>query len=318
MIDLRDLPLSGLRAFAAVGRELSLSMAAQKLGVTTSAVSHSLRQLELQLGAKLIRRSGNRIVLTRAAERAMPDIDRGFLALSSGLDQLTRRGRTSHFTISSDLSFAAAWLAPRLSIIREALGGMEVRVIGPAAPASLADEGIDLAITYRRLDFAGLRRENLMSDPMVAACAPALLSSKEDAKKPYAIMGLPLIHIDSSMGDDVYPAWKTWFNAVGLKDEPDEAGPRCGLSLMAVQAAIAGHGAVLTSAAILDDHLLSGALVEIGGGKARLAIERNLVWPREGAGSTLAETVSSKLLSECNETLLRKCSRQPFAGSQAD
>eukprot|EP01035_Chromulina_nebulosa_P058073 gene58073-79539_t len=123
---LRDLPLSGLRALVAAARAGSLTRAAEELGVTPGAIGHQIRQLEDRLGIKLVRREGNGIVLTRAAEAALPDIDRGFDALASGMRRLRFERRAETFTISADPSFASLWLAPRLAMVRPALGRLEV------------------------------------------------------------------------------------------------------------------------------------------------------------------------------------------------
>ncbi|MEY3395665.1 MAG: hypothetical protein RL346_1901 [Verrucomicrobiota bacterium] len=53
-----------LRAFVAVADEGSFTQAAKRMLVTQSAVSHSLRTLENQLGCKLLDRSGKRVVTT--------------------------------------------------------------------------------------------------------------------------------------------------------------------------------------------------------------------------------------------------------------
>ncbi len=57
----------GLQAFEAVSRHRSVSLAADELGITQSAVSHQIRQLSEDLGEKLIIRQGRGIALTRPA-----------------------------------------------------------------------------------------------------------------------------------------------------------------------------------------------------------------------------------------------------------
>ena len=60
--------LRQLRAFVAVVEEGSFTLAARRLFVTQSAVSHSLRTLEEQLSCKLLDRSGKRVVVTVEGE----------------------------------------------------------------------------------------------------------------------------------------------------------------------------------------------------------------------------------------------------------
>jgi LysR family transcriptional regulator, glycine cleavage system transcriptional activator len=63
--------LTSLRAFEAVARHLSVTRAAEELGVTQPAVTQRLRGLERQLGVRLVRRDGRRLALTTEA-RTMP------------------------------------------------------------------------------------------------------------------------------------------------------------------------------------------------------------------------------------------------------
>ena len=50
-------PIQGLLAFEALARLRSVTQAGEELSVTPSAVSHRIRQLELQLGFKLFARA---------------------------------------------------------------------------------------------------------------------------------------------------------------------------------------------------------------------------------------------------------------------
>jgi len=118
MTNSKDDPSPDLRTFAILGCELSLSMAAQQFGVTTNAVSQSLRQFERQLRVKFIRRSGNRIMLTRTAERALPDIDRGFLALGWRARSADTSGKDEPFHDVRRSFFRGRLVGAPLSIIR--------------------------------------------------------------------------------------------------------------------------------------------------------------------------------------------------------
>src|SRR6476646_7836122 len=60
--------LRQVRAFVAVADEGSFTMAAKRLCLTQSAVSHSLRALEEQLGCRLLDRQGKRTVTTQEGE----------------------------------------------------------------------------------------------------------------------------------------------------------------------------------------------------------------------------------------------------------
>jgi DNA-binding transcriptional LysR family regulator len=90
--------LRQLRALAAVAEEGSFTLAARKLYVTQSAVSHSLRSLEEQLGCRLLDRAGKRVsvtaegdILLRRTKRVIQELEEA----TRELDGLRRWGQTT-------------------------------------------------------------------------------------------------------------------------------------------------------------------------------------------------------------------------------
>ena len=63
------LPLRAITVFHTAARAGSVSLAAQELGVTPSAVSQQIASLEVHLGTSLMVKSGRHVVLTEAGER---------------------------------------------------------------------------------------------------------------------------------------------------------------------------------------------------------------------------------------------------------
>jgi LysR family transcriptional regulator, low CO2-responsive transcriptional regulator len=89
--------LRQLRAFVAVAEEGSFTLAARRIFVTQSAVSHSLRALEEQLSCKLLDRTGKRVIVTaegdlllKRCRRLLHEIDQ----IGCDLDGLRRWGQT--------------------------------------------------------------------------------------------------------------------------------------------------------------------------------------------------------------------------------
>jgi DNA-binding transcriptional LysR family regulator len=68
-IELRE-----IRVFLALADELHFGRAAERLGVTQSRVSQSLRTLEAKLGERLVHRTSRRVALTAAGERFLADV----------------------------------------------------------------------------------------------------------------------------------------------------------------------------------------------------------------------------------------------------
>ena len=63
--------LNDLQAFLAVARDRSFTKAAAKLGVSRSALSHTLRTLEARLGLRLLTRTTRSVSLTSAGDRLL-------------------------------------------------------------------------------------------------------------------------------------------------------------------------------------------------------------------------------------------------------
>ncbi|WP_246674778.1 LysR substrate-binding domain-containing protein [Mesorhizobium sp. B4-1-3] len=245
-------------------------------------------------GVKLVRREGNGIALTRIAEAALPDIDRGFDALASGLRRLRFERRADTFTIAADPSFSSLWLAPRLDRVRAALGRLDVRIVVSIALDSMLEEGVDLAISYRNSTASHLASADLFIERVIPACAPALIRKRADQHSAEVLDRLPLLHIDQTMGDDVYPTWANWFTAGRERNHIDH-GPRFPLTVLAAQAAISGMGALLASELVLREHFRSGQLVEIARKVPALTIKRRLVWPVDGPKARRAAAVAAAL-----------------------
>lgn len=89
-------PLNSLHAFLAVARQRSYAAAARDLGVSTSALSQSVRQLEERLGVPLLTRTSRTVALTepghRLLETAGPAIEQALEALKTAT---ARRGEVT-------------------------------------------------------------------------------------------------------------------------------------------------------------------------------------------------------------------------------
>jgi DNA-binding transcriptional LysR family regulator len=154
--------LRQLRAFVAVAEEGSFTLAARRIFVTQSAVSHSLRTLEEQLSCKLLDRSAKRVVVTAEGElllkrcrRLLHELDQ----VGRDLDGLRRWGQTRirigaphtlcHFLIPSVLrEFRDCF--PRCeplieagdtSVLLEQLAGSNLDLVVGLKPRGRSDEG---------------------------------------------------------------------------------------------------------------------------------------------------------------------------------
>ena len=97
---------SDLLAFLAVAKERSFTKAAARLGITASALSHTIRTLEERLGVRLLARTTRNVAPTEAGERLMRSIAPHFDAISASVEALgdlrDRPAGTLRITCSDD------------------------------------------------------------------------------------------------------------------------------------------------------------------------------------------------------------------------
>ena len=87
---------AALATFLAIAKRRSFRRAAADLGVTPSALSHSLRTLEAQLGVRLLNRTTRSVGLTEAGERLLSRVGPAFRDIDDALEELARLVRRMH------------------------------------------------------------------------------------------------------------------------------------------------------------------------------------------------------------------------------
>src|SRR5579859_5446295 len=141
-------PLIELRAFDAAARHLSFKKAAAELGVTPTAISHQIGQLEQYCGRALFRRRPRPLSLTDAGARLFPTIREGLEAFATAIAAVKRDSDQQPLRVTTTNAFASRWLVPRLSAWRKLQPDVPLEVIGTDILLDLqAGEG-DVAIRY--------------------------------------------------------------------------------------------------------------------------------------------------------------------------
>src|ERR1700739_2443638 len=97
--------LADLSAFVAVADHLSFRAAASQLGVTPSALSHSMRQLEERLGVRLLNRTTRSVSVTDAGLRLLERLRPAVSQIAGALEDLNQErqrpsGRLRIYAIS--------------------------------------------------------------------------------------------------------------------------------------------------------------------------------------------------------------------------
>jgi LysR family hca operon transcriptional activator len=166
--------LRHLRYFIAVAEEGSLTNAAERrLHTTQPSLSRQIRDLELEIGVKLLERKTRGIALTAAgrvflnhARLALMQIE-----VASEAARNTERPEKPGFVIGFLLGQEAVWLAESLRILREEAPGAEFTLMTKSSP-ELADglmQGkIDVALMRREAHTAGLSFKFLIKEPLLA------------------------------------------------------------------------------------------------------------------------------------------------------
>jgi DNA-binding transcriptional LysR family regulator len=111
--------LDDLLAFVAVGRERSFTKAAAKLGVSQSALSHTIRELEARLGVRLLTRTTRSVSPTTAGERLLQTLGPCFEEIDAQLVAVTELAKRPAGTIRvTATEYAAdAILLPKLATL---------------------------------------------------------------------------------------------------------------------------------------------------------------------------------------------------------
>lgn len=105
--------LNALRAFEAMARTGRVTLAAEELRVTHSAVSRQVKALERALGVRLFAGPKNRLELTAAGRELLPALTEAFDQIASAVRRVRTGGEDLHIAVNASLS--VKWLIPRLA-----------------------------------------------------------------------------------------------------------------------------------------------------------------------------------------------------------
>lgn len=118
------------KIFCSVAQQLSMTKAAELEHLTTSAISHSIRNLENSLGKKLIEKNGNRIKLTKEGKELYRKIFCHFQAIDK-IDREYRLGLKEEKTtkvIATTHTFLNDFLLPNTELLRKAFPNAIFRI----------------------------------------------------------------------------------------------------------------------------------------------------------------------------------------------
>jgi DNA-binding transcriptional LysR family regulator len=162
--------LADLTAFVAVADNLSFRAAAARLGVTPSALSHTVRQLEERVGVRLLNRTTRSVSPTDAGRRLLERLRPAIDQIAGALDDLNgERSRPfGRLRIYATHLAGAAVLAPVWARFLSTYPDVDLEVALEDASTDIVARGFDAGIGSRDLAAADMVAVRVMAPMKVA------------------------------------------------------------------------------------------------------------------------------------------------------
>lgn len=141
---------TGLAAFVSVASHRSFRQAALELGVSPSALSHSLRELEERLGVRLLNRTTRSVAPSDAGERLLARLKPSLSAMEDALEEVNDFRETPVGTLRINASQQAAdlLLAPLMARFLRAHPRMHLEIVTDDALVDIVANGFDAGIRF--------------------------------------------------------------------------------------------------------------------------------------------------------------------------
>lgn len=262
-MSVRPPPLQTLRAFEAAGRLLSMALAAAELNVTPGAVSRQIQTLEDDLGVALFRRMTRRIALTEEGVRLHQVVSRSLAELAREAERLRARDAAPRLTISTSVSFASKWFAPRLHRLMARLPDVDIRLEVSDVNIDLSDGRVDAALRYGIGTYPGTVADRILAETMSPVCSPDYRTCMGGLAAPADLLRCTLLNESRVLHDDsALPNWERWFAAAGV-EKARSRGPTLSHGSLTIEAALRGEGVALGRSVLVAEDIAAGRLVEL-------------------------------------------------------
>lgn len=244
------------RGFVAVGRRMSITLAAQDLFLTQSAVSRQIHGLEAALGIKLFERAHRSIRFTPEGARLFLLADGAMQQLQDAVGTLDDSLRHRPVTVTASIGFVGLWLLPRLPGFQQRHPEVAVRLSADNQIVDLRKEGWDIAIRYcsEAAMPGGARR--LFGETIFPVAHPSLGLRGLDRAE--LIAGSVLLEFEG----DPSPCWQwnSWLEMQGWSGVKPKGIVRFNLYDQMIHAAVAGQGIALGRGQFIQPMLDDGRL----------------------------------------------------------
>ncbi|MDK3016689.1 LysR family transcriptional regulator [Pseudodonghicola flavimaris] len=256
--------VNDLRAFIAVAQERNFTRAAARMGVSQSALSHTIRQLEDRLGVRLLTRTTRSVAPTEAGQRLLDGITPHFREIDAHVEALGALRDVPAGTVrlvSSDLGISQI-LWPKLIPFLKAHPDIRVEITQDNGLNDLVAEGYD----------AGVRRGEHLARDMISArigpdlhyvvvAAPELFDRWPRPEHPRDLATLPCINFRlQSAGTNFAWEFREDDHILRLKVEGQLVFNNI---FYCLEAALEGFGLTYMAADLAAPHLQAGRLVQV-------------------------------------------------------
>ena len=241
--------LNALRAFEAMARTGSATLAGAELNVTHSAVSRQVKALEAQMGVRLFEGPRHALTLTRAGRDLLPGLTAAFDGLAAAVARARSEGQDLHVAVNASLS--VKWLIPRLADFGRRHPEVRVHLV-ELAPHAVSHRGADVVL--RLLDperIEALKAERVIANAVGPVIAPSLAG--EDAR--IAALNAPRLVARTHLS-----GWKDWSKLSGRQSTASSERPVAHLHFV-LDAALAGWGAAVLPWALAAEAVQDGRLL---------------------------------------------------------
>jgi DNA-binding transcriptional LysR family regulator len=256
--------LADLTAFVAVADRLSFRAAASQLGVTPSALSHSMRQLEERLGVRLLHRTTRSVSLTDAGRRLLDRLRPAIDQIAGALEDLNQErerpmGRLRIYAIHTA---AVAIVAPIWKRFLSTYPEVHLELAVGEAPLDIVAKGFDAGIGPRDRASADMIAVRVMGPMKIAVVgAPTYFAQRPPPRTPEDLARHSCVQYRRAVEGEVF-VWpfernrksrQISVNGQVMVSDPD----------LAVRAAVDGLGITYTLDALAEPFMRSGQLVRV-------------------------------------------------------
>lgn len=258
---MRPYSMNDLAAFAAVARERSFTRAAAQMGVSPSALSQTIRQLEEALGLRLLTRTTRSVSLTEAGQRLMATLAPRLDEIRAELVQLgslrDRPAGTVRITSSEYAAEKVLW--PRLVPVLRAYPEIHLELSIDHGFRDIAAEGFDAGVRLGESVEKDMVAVRISPDGrLVAVATPGYFAQNPAPQTPKDLTAHRCINLRLVSSGALY-AWEFQKGSDALRVRVD--GQVTFNSVNAcLQAVLDGFGIGFLPEAVVRPHLAAGAL----------------------------------------------------------